>query len=162
MAVVVLGIGNILLSDEGVGVHTVGLLEARYCVPDGVELVDGGTAGMDLLNTIADAEALIIIDCAELKSPPGTVRRISGPAVPAFFHQRISPHQIGLSDLLAGAALIGVLPERLTLIAIQPESLELGTELTATGRAAAALAVDYVVAELQALGLAPAARRRAA
>lgn len=161
MRILVLGVGNILLSDEGVGVHVVQRLETEYRLPETVTVVDGGTSGMILLDEVAACDHLLLVDCARLDAAPGTVREFFGAAVPGFFQQRISPHQIGLTDLLAGAALLDALPADLALIAIEPESVELGTELTATGQRAAERALQCLLTRLDALG-APARLRLAA
>lgn len=155
MQILVLGIGNILLEDEGIGVHVVERLQSRYRLPANITVLDGGTSGMTLLDDIAACEHLLIVDCARLDGPPGTIHEFQGNAVPAFFQQRISPHQIGLSDLLAAAALIDALPAELSLIAIEPESIELGTEMSATGERACEGALELVVDRLRRLGAAP-------
>jgi hydrogenase maturation protease len=162
MRALVLGVGNTLLSDEGVGVRVVERLAADWELPEGVAAVDGGTAGMALLDDLAGADHLIVVDCARLDAAPGTVRVFEGEAAPAFFQQRISPHQIGLCDLLAGAALIGALPKGLTLIAVEPQSMALGLELTPTGEAAASAALALALERLAALGLAARPRALAA
>ncbi len=162
MRVVVLGIGNVLLSDEGLGVHVVRRLEERYAVPPLVEVIDGGTAGMDLLDRVAGADALAIVDCAALGEAPGTVREIEGEGVPAFFQTRLSPHQIGLSDLLGAVMLLGEMPERLALIAAEPESLELDLSMTDAGERAAETALTALVARLSVWGVAPVPRPIAA
>jgi hydrogenase maturation protease len=104
----------------------------------------------------------VIVDCGRLDAAPGAVRVFEGAAAPAFFQRRISPHQIGLCDLLAAAALIGATPPGLTLIAVQPGSMELGLELTAAGEAGAARALALLLERLAALGLSPAPRAAAA
>lgn len=162
MPIVVLGIGNILLSDEGLGVHVVRRLDARFALPDRVEVIDGGTAGMDLLDRVAGADALVIVDCAALGEPPGTVREIEGAAVPAFFQTRLSPHQIGLSDLLGAVMLLGQMPARLALIAVEPEGMELDLSMTAAGERAAEVALLRLVARLSAWGVPPVALALAA
>lgn len=161
MKILVLGIGNILLQDEGIGVHVVERLQARWILPEQVSVLDGGTSGMTLLDDIAACEHLLIVDCARLDGPPGTIHEFQGNAVPAFFQQRISPHQIGLSDLLAAAALIDALPAHLTLIAIEPESIELGLTMSATGERACEAALALLLGRLQQWG-APAKLARAA
>lgn len=161
MRVLVLGIGNVLLSDEGVGPYVTGLLERDYSLPDNVTVLDGGTSGMNLLDDIAAADRVVIIDCARLDEGPGTVREIVGEGVPAFFQTRISPHQIGLSDLMAACALMEVMPREMALIAVAPESMELGLELTETGQRAAADALRMLVDRLGAWGAAPVAREAA-
>ncbi len=155
MEILVLGIGNILLEDEGIGVHVVERLQSRYLLPSNVSVLDGGTSGMTLLDDIAACQHLLIVDCARLDGPPGTIHEFHGNAVPAFFQQRISPHQIGLSDLLAAAALLDALPAELSLIAIEPASVELGMLLTAIGERACEAALDRVVRRLTELGAAP-------
>lgn len=162
MRILVLGIGNILLSDEGVGPYVVNRLTAEFQVPEHVEVLDGGTSGMDLLDCVAAADAMVIVDCARLDEGPGAVREIVGEGVPAYFQMRISPHQIGLSDLLAAAALIDALPQRMALIAIAPENMELGLELSETGERAACKALETLVARLADWGAAPLARAEAA
>lgn len=155
MDILVLGIGNILLEDEGIGVHVVERLQAHYLLPGNVSVLDGGTSGMSLLDDIAACQHLLIVDCARLDGPPGTIHEFRGDAVPAFFQQRISPHQIGLSDLLAAAALLDALPDELSLVAIEPESIELGMRMSATGERACDLALQRVVTRLAELGAAP-------
>ena len=101
MRIVVLGVGNILLSDEGVGVRTVQKLEEDYLIPDGVEVIDGGTTGMEMLDDLGHADHLIIVDAMRSGKPPATITRLAGAEVPVFFRTKLSPHQVGLSDVLA-------------------------------------------------------------
>lgn len=154
MNILVLGIGNILLQDEGIGVHVVQRLQARWRLPAQVQVLDGGTSGMVLLDDVAACEHLLIVDCARLDGPPGEIHEFQGAAVPAFFQQRISPHQIGLSDLLAAAALMDALPAGLSLVAVEPAGIELGTELTPIGERACEAALECVLARLRRLGVA--------
>jgi hydrogenase maturation protease len=156
MGTLVIGVGNILLADEGVGVHAARRLVERFDLPEGVTMVDGGTAGMDLLDQVADAEGVIILDCAKLDAAPGTIRVIEGDGVPAFFQTRISPHQIGLSDLLGAVSLLGAMPRRMALVAVQPASTELSLAMSPTGEAACEAAVGHARAVLAGWGfLAP-------
>lgn len=130
MNILVLGVGNILLSDEGTGVRVVEALQDRYEVPEGVELLDGGTCGMDLLDVIADRDRLILVDVVDTGSPPGTVVCFGGGDIPAAFRTKSSPHQLGLADVLAMLALLGSAPREVTVIGVQPSSLELGLTLS--------------------------------
>ena len=107
MNAVVLGIGNVLLQDEAVGALAAQELERRFYIPDGVEILDGGTAGIELMQYIAGKDLLLIIDALKSGKEPGTVVRAEGEEVPAAFRQRLSPHQLGLSDLLATTMLLG-------------------------------------------------------
>ena len=126
MSAIVLGIGNVLLSDEGIGIRTVVELERLYNGPDNLEILDGGTAGIELLRFIAGKDLLIIVDAMQHGHTPGTIFRVEGEDVPKTFMTKVSPHQIGLSDLLAAGILTDELPTRMVLFGIEPESLETG------------------------------------
>ncbi len=148
----VLGIGNVLLTDEGVGVRTLNELERRYTFSDDVELLDGGTSGIELLRHIEDHDNLIIIDCMTHDQPPGTIYKVENEDVPSVFRTRISPHQLGLSDLLAAAMLTSGLPETLVLFGVEPESVDIGLELTETVESSLDKLITDVVEELRKIG----------
>jgi hydrogenase maturation protease len=152
MRVVVLGIGNLLMSDEGIGVHAVEALQRRFVLPDIVEVVDGGTTGMELLPDLQGAGHLIVIDAVRVGKPPGSVVRLEGDAVPAFFKTKLSPHQVGLSDVLAALRFSGSAPEHVVLIGVQPVSLDLKMELSPEVAARLDQVLDLVTAELAAIG----------
>lgn len=152
MNILVLGLGNILLSDEGVGVRVIESLMERHRLPDNVEVIDGGTSGMDLLNTIAGRDHLIVCDAIKADADPGSVLRLAGDEVPAFFQTKMSPHQLGLCDVLATLKLIDEMPAEITLIGIVPEDLSLSTELSAKATVARELAATLILDELAALG----------
>ena len=152
MDILVLGIGNVLLTDEGVGVRTLKELERRFSFPANVELLDGGTAGIDLLRHIRNRDCLIIIDAMKSGQVPGTIVRVAGEDVPAAFRTRISPHQLGLSDLLAAAMLTDELPKNLVLFGVEPESIDIGLDLTETVEANLGKLIEAVADELRAAG----------
>jgi hydrogenase maturation protease len=128
-AVLVLGIGNTLLSDEGVGVHAVRCLEAEQAMP-GVQYLDGGTLSFTLAGAIEDSEQLIVVDAAELGAPAGTVRCFEGDAMDEFLgsSRKRSVHEVSLLDLMAVVLLAGRLPKQRALVGIQPENLDWGQE----------------------------------
>ncbi len=159
--ILVIGLGNILLSDEGVGVRLVETLQQRYALPDGVEVVDGGTAGMDLLDILAGRRHLLVCDAVTADASPGSVIRLADDDVPAFLQVKMSPHQLGLCDLLAKLSLIGEAPERVTLIGVVPEKLDLGLELSGTVECALETALHQLVKELTGIGVAVSARPQA-
>lgn len=128
--ILVLGLGNILLSDEGVGVRAVEALVEQGPLPRGVEVLDGGTSGMDLLDQIAGRAHLIVVDAVKTGRPPATVVRLAGKDVPAFFRARVSPHQMGLSDVLATLWLMDAAPAHVTVIGVEPVCLDLSLELS--------------------------------
>ena len=153
MNVLVLGAGNILLSDEGIGVRVVEALQDRYQVPDAVEMLDGGTCGMDLLDVIAERDHLIIVDAVNTGSPPGTLVRLHDGQIPAVFRTKSSPHQLGLQDVLALLGLLETAPRHVTVIGVQPASLEIGLALTPAIAARLDELVEMVADELATLGL---------
>ncbi len=155
MGVVVLGIGNILLSDEGIGVRAVEELQRRFHLPETVTVIDGGTCGMELLDQLGNADPLIIVDAVRVGRAPGSVVVLSDDEIGAFFKTKISPHQVGISDVLATLHLAGTPPTRVVLIGVQPVSLETGMELTAEVAGRMDEVVALVAAELQAAGAAP-------
>lgn len=127
---VVLGVGNLLLSDEGVGIQVIERLQKNYHLPAEVQVVDGGTLGMDLLYYLEGANKLLIIDAVETGKKPGTLIRLEGDEVPAFFSLKMSPHQIGVPDMLFAAKLRDVYPEEIVLWGVQPAKFETSLELS--------------------------------
>jgi hydrogenase maturation protease len=128
MKILVLGIGNILLTDEGVGIHIVNRLAREAPLPEEVELMDGGTLSFTLAVAIESAGSLIVVDAADLQAAPGTWRLFQGDAMDAFLmgNHRSSVHEVGLTDLRVIALLAGHWPERRALLAVQPESVDWG------------------------------------
>lgn len=125
MSILVLGVGNILLTDEAIGVRVVEALEQRFHLPEQVEVLDGGTAGMELLSAMASRDHLIIADAiVTRKSEPGRVICLRDDEVPTLFSNKISPHQLGLSDVLSALRFTGEFPAKLTLVGVIPASLE--------------------------------------
>lgn len=130
-SVLVLGIGNSLLTDDGVGVRAIEQLRAE--APDApLELVDGGTLNFTLLQYLEDARAVIVIDAADLKAAPGTVHLFEGDEMDRIVAggRRNSVHEAGLADLMGIARLRDCLPERRALITVQPAHVGWGEALT--------------------------------
>ncbi len=153
MRIVVLGVGNILLSDEGVGVRAIEKLQRDYDLPPEVVVIDGGTTGMEMLDDLSNADHLIIIDAVRAGKAPAAIVKLVGDQVPVFFKTKLSPHQIGLSDVLATLAFIGEQPGGITVIGVEPVSLETSMELTSQVEARLPEVVGMVVEELRQLGL---------
>jgi hydrogenase maturation protease len=124
-SILVLGIGNVLLCDEGAGVHAVRQLEQGCPIP-GVQFVDGGTLSFTLAGLIESSGALIVFDAAEMNASPGSVAVFEGERMDEFLgsERKRSVHEVGLLDLMAAAALAGRLPGRRALIGIQPQSID--------------------------------------
>ena len=162
MSILVLGVGNILLSDEGIGVRVIEALEQRYVLPDNVDVLDGGTAGMELLEAMASRSHLIIVDAiVSRKSEPGELLILRDDEVPVLFNNKISPHQLGLSDVLSALRFTGEFPDKITLVGVIPHSLEPNIGLTPTVEASLEPALQAVLAALQESGITPALRERA-
>ena len=162
MRILVLGVGNILLSDEGIGVRVIEALEQRYVMPEGLEVLDGGTAGMELLEAMANRTHLIIVDAiVSRKSEPGALLILRDEEVPVLFNNKISPHQLGLSDVLSALRFTGEFPDHITLVGVIPHSLEPNIGLTPIVEASLEPALQAVLMALQESGVTPALRERA-
>lgn len=158
MSVLVLGLGNTIMTDDGFGVKVVTALSSRYHFHGPVKLVDGGTLGLDLLPQLEDVESLLIVDALDMRAEPGNVFRLEGDEVPRAFASKLSVHQMGLQDLLAVAEFQGHSPRNLVVWGVQPECIEMGTELTATIAVMVEPVVKKVLAELEGWGIQPAER----
>ncbi len=151
--VVVLGIGNTILSDEGAGVHAAAALRDAYALPPQVDVIDGGTAGMELLDPLAGIDLLLVFDAVKAHRPPGTVVCLTGREVPVFFRSKLSPHQVSICDVLASLEFEGRAPRDLVLIGVEPESLELGLEMTDTVARRIPAMVSLAVEQLRQRGI---------
>jgi hydrogenase maturation protease len=154
MRIVVLGVGNILLTDEGIGVRAVEELGRRYLLTPEVDLIDGGTSAMELLDDLANCDLLIIADCVRAGKAPGTLLRLKDDEIPALFRTKLSPHQVGLPDVLATLLITHEAPVHTVLFGVEPESLATGMGLTATVAAVLPGLVDAIAGEIAAAGLA--------
>ena len=147
MNILLLGIGNTLLSDEGIGIHIVqALLNAPEGPRAGVEYLDGGTLSFTLAGPIQDADALIVVDAAQLNAAPGTLQIFLGEAMDCFLNanRKSSVHEVGLTDLRAIAILAGHWPTRRAMLAIQPQKLDWGEQPTEAVAAAIPLACQQI------------------
>jgi hydrogenase maturation protease len=131
MNITLLGLGNILMRDDGVGVHAIKVIQERFAVPPELDIVDGGTSGLDLLPFIEGRERVLFVDAVDFGKEPGFIGELVNDDIPAFFTKnKSSLHHIGLTDVLATARLLNILPEEVCLIGIQPQGIEMGLELT--------------------------------
>ncbi len=149
----IIGLGNVLMQDEGIGVRAVEELECRYHLPEGVEAIDGGTSGTELLEHMRGVKNLIVADAINSKSPPGTFIRLVDEQVPAFFQTKISNHQLGLSDLLAVLKVTGGAPETVTIVGMVPHVLENKLGLSPETEKAVGKMVDHLLEELERFGI---------
>ncbi len=152
MSILVMGLGNLVMSDDGLGSRVISELEKRFVPTDQVSLLDGGTLGLDLLPRLEGIDKLLIIDALQMGAEPGTVFRIEGEEVPRAFANKLSVHQMGLQDLLAVAELQGNLPAELVVIGAQSALIEMGMELSPAVAAALEKVVAAVQSELEVWG----------
>lgn len=143
----ILGIGNVLLSDEGAGVFAIRQLADMASQRDDIELMDGGTLSFSLAGAIEDADNLIVIDAAQYDGEPGTTRVFVGEQMDAFIgsNRKCSVHEVSLIDLMAIALLAGQLPSQRALIGIQPQTIDWGNTPSLPVSAAINLACDQAM-----------------
>lgn len=130
MNILVLGLGNILLRDEGIGVHAVNAIKERCSFTSDVEVMDGGTLGLDLLPRFEGRDKILIIDAVDFKKEPGYIGILENDDIPSNLFAKLSVHHIGLSDLLYTARLMDIRPSTIRLIGVQPQSLDVGLGMT--------------------------------
>lgn len=151
MKTLVLGIGNTLLKDEGVGIQVIRALLQSAPPTESVDYLDGGTLSFTLAGPIAEAAQLIVVDAAQMQAPPGTVRMLVGEEMDAFVsgNRKASVHEVGLTDLMAIAKLTGRWPRRRALLAIQPKEMDWGESLSPEVAAAVPEACRLVREQLE-------------
>lgn len=151
--IILIGMGNILMQDEGIGVRAVEALECHYEISHDVEIMDGGTTGTELLGPIRGVDHLIVADAVNTGDPIGSLVTIVDDEVPAFFTTKLSNHQLGLSDLLALLTLTNEKPKHITIVGLVPHSLENKLGLSQEAEQAVMPMVDMLVEELRKLGV---------
>jgi len=149
----VLGIGNIILSDEGFGVRVVEYLQKNFTFPDNVALIDGGTLGVELTHFIMGTKRLLIIDSIDGGAEPGKTFHLRGDEIKAHFAQKISAHEVGIQDVLTMLELSDKKIPCVELIGAQPYSLEAGVELTEQMSKLVPVFADKAVEILRSWGL---------
>ena len=149
----VLGIGNVLMGDDGVGPYTVKMLEGRYKFPKQVELQDVGTPGLGITSVFSEYDAVILIDAVNAKKNPGEVKVYrKDELVQVPLKQRVSPHDPALVEALLFAELSGKCPKEVLLVGVVPETCELKCQLSAAVQAGVETAIGIVLTELEQLG----------
>jgi hydrogenase maturation protease len=150
--VIILGVGNLILKDEGVGVHAVKEIENRG-LPEGVEAIDGGTATMDLLSVIHESEKIIVIDALSSGGEPGTIYRCFPEDLMDADERPLSLHQVELLDVLLMARQLGG-NAHVVIIGVEPKEISYGMELTPKVKAAVPKVIQAVFKELEGMGYA--------
>lgn len=154
----VIGIGNVLTGDDGIGPYVVRVLDAAWELPD-VEVIDAGTPGLDLTTILSGVEAAVLVDAVTARGVPGALRTydkatlLSRPPAMA-----LSPHEPGVREALMNAEFMGAAPATVTLVGVIPATVALGCRLSPAVQAAVPAAVEAVLEALRGLGVTPARR----
>lgn len=148
----VVGLGNPLMGDDGVGLAALERLRTEYELPPEVELIDGGTWGMNLLPILEGADSIIFLDAIRIGAVPGTVIELEQEELPRMLLHKMSPHQIDLREVLALALLRGNLPAQLAAIGVEPEYVEMTLEISQPVQEAIGEMVTRTVARLAKAG----------
>jgi hydrogenase maturation protease len=131
--VIVIGLGNILLSDEGIGVHIVRRLSSQQGKHPGIDFIEAGAAGMNLLHLIANRKKAVIIDCARMSEKPGVIRRFTAEEVVSVKHlTHFSLHEIDILQVLNLSKQLGECPAEVVFFGIEPANLNPGQKLSNT------------------------------
>jgi hydrogenase maturation protease len=157
MTTTLLGLGSILMQDDGVGVHAIRYIQEYYDTPE-LEIVDGGTSGLDLIPYIENRDRVMVVDATDFGREPGYIGVLRDEEIPALFGQKASLHHIGLMDVLATVQLMGIAPREICLIGIQPQTISLGLELSGVIQEHLGILVEKIVEQLKTWGMA--CRRR--
>ncbi len=153
MKTLIFGAGNLLLSDEGFGVHFIQYLQSRYSFPEDVELYDGGTLGIMVTHMLEDADHVYLVDVIEAKGEPGEIYRYEKKDfMLGKLPIKMSPHQIGIQEVLTLSDLRDRCPEKVSLFGIIPQSYDAGVELSPLLAEKLAGLAELIIGELRADG----------
>ena len=159
--VMILGVGNILLSDEGFGIRVVEALQQRYDFPDNVSVIDGGVLGINLLGVISEADQLVVVDVIRNKGNPGDLYRIDGKDIPERIRAKNSLHQIDFLESLTLCQALDKVPETV-IVGVEPRDIEtLSVDLTPTTADRIDDMIQMVLSEMDRLGVTYTEKERA-
>ncbi len=148
----VLGLGNVLCSDDGLGAIAVSAFARTFDRPPEIQVLDGGTLGLALLPYLEEADAAILVDAIRADAPAGSIVRLEGADVAPAVEQRLSPHQVGVADLLDGVRWLDRYPRRLVLLGLVPATLDLGVGCSPDVAAALPHLVERIADEVRGFG----------
>ena len=153
--IMVLGVGNLLFTDEGVGIHVIRKLEERYSFPENVSIQDGGVLGINLLGVISAADHLIVVDAVKNGGKPGDLHRLEGEEIPKRILAKNSLHEVDLLEALTLCQALDKVPETV-ILGVEPKDIEsVGLELTLPVQEKMDDLIDMVLKELNRFGIAP-------
>ncbi len=153
MDIGIIGVGNILMQDEGTGPKVAEILKNNYTFNPEVEIIDGGTLGLELLPYLEKYRKMILIDVVDFHKEPGFMKVLRGEDIPPYLKSKLSAHHVGVQDLIEVARLMGTMPEELVLVGIQPLSIDIGLDLTPTIAGKLNLLIEEVLKILENWGI---------
>ena len=157
--ILVLGVGNILLTDEGVGIRVIEKLQERYVFPNNVNIIDGGTLGLSLLGIISEADYLIVVDAVKNGGEPGSLYRLEGDEIPKRILSKDSLHQVDFLETLTSCQALDKVPETV-ILGVEPLDIEsLNIELTPAIQEKVDDLIHMVLQELERMGISFSERR---
>lgn len=142
--ITVLGIGNILMQDEGFGVRVVEQLLRQYTFPSNVQVLDGGTLGMELLRFLIGTDQLILVDAVSGNLSPGSIYQFNNDEVKAYFKEKVSMHELGIQDVLAVMDVLEKPISEIRILGVQPLTIDTSLEMTPI----VAKAVDVIIKQV--------------
>ena len=151
--VTILGVGNVILTDEGFGVRAAEDLDHHYTFPDNVQIVDGGTLGIELTQYVTGTNKLLVIDSINGGAEPGTVFRFHNDAIMEHFQDKLSAHEVGIQDVLALLTVTGHKIPEVIVIGAQPFDLEAGVGLSDGMQALLPQIVEQILKDLRDWGI---------
>lgn len=128
--IALLGLGNLLLKDEGVGVHIIQSVEKKYKFFPPISIIDGATSGTDLLPVFEQNQKIIIVDAVNFEQKPGYIKLLYNDEILQQFSTKLTMHHIGLADVLSSSKLLDYNPDEICLVGIQPDIIDTGLELS--------------------------------
>jgi hydrogenase maturation protease len=151
-AIMILGIGNILFSDEGFGIRVIEKIQEMYQFDDNIQVIDGGVLGINLLGVISKPDHLIVVDAIRNRGNPGDLYRLEGDCIPERIRAKNSLHQIDFLEALTLCQALDKVPQTV-ILGVEPEDIEtLSTELTPATRSQISPVIDRVLHEVKRLG----------
>ena len=150
---VVIGLGNPIMGDDGLGLCALEQLVLGWTFDDSTELLDGGTWGLSLIPSIEGARGVLFLDAIRTNSAPGTIVELRGDEIPRTLATKLSPHEIDLREVLAVLQLRGTLPAEVSAIGVEPESVDLRDGLSPTVQSRLPDVVRLTVARLESWGV---------
>jgi len=149
---VVIGVGNPLMGDDGLGIEVLERLRVGWSISPHIDLLDGGTWGLNLLPHVEQAHRVVFIDAIDIGAQAGSLIELTGDEIPRFLAQKLSPHQIDVKEVLALAELRGTFPDEVVAVGLQPESVEMRTSLSPAVASQIDRLIGRIVERLQGWG----------